>query len=182
MKKFRTVCADPPWQFRDQGSRISPNHKEKHYRVQPIHEICKAGKSVWHRILDDAFLFLWCPNVLVLEGTAANVCHSWGFTPKQLIPWVKIGKTTGRPIIGMGHYTRVCTEMLVLAVRGKPDVKRNDVPGVLHAVRTQHSAKPDESYELIESLCPGPYLELYARRQFSKKWTAWGDQLDGTVL
>jgi N6-adenosine-specific RNA methylase IME4 len=48
---------------------------------------------------------------------------------------------------------------------------------VILAPRGAHSAKPDAAYRLIESLCPGPYFELYARRQWSEKWRAWGDQL-----
>jgi N6-adenosine-specific RNA methylase IME4 len=128
------------------------------------------------RVSEDAFLFLWAPNSLVLDGSAQKVCEGWGFKPKQLITWVKTSKN-GKPRLGGGHYTRVCTEQMILARRGKAKVRDRSVPGVIHAERTRHSAKPDESYELIERLCEGPYLELYARRQYPN-WSAWGDQLE----
>jgi N6-adenosine-specific RNA methylase IME4 len=86
----------------------------------------------------------------------------------------------GYPRIGGGHYTRVCTEQLLLCRRGTPAVRRKDVPGVIIAERQRHSAKPPESYRLIERLCEGPYLELFARRRFSSRWTVWGDQAPTT--
>jgi N6-adenosine-specific RNA methylase IME4 len=79
--------------------------------------------------------------------------------------------------IGMGHSFRNVTEHLIFAVRGKLDVKRHDVPSVLFAPRREHSEKPDEAYELVESMSPGPYLELFARRPW-KGWSAWGNEVD----
>jgi N6-adenosine-specific RNA methylase IME4 len=128
----------------------------------------------------DAFLFLWAPNSIVLDGTADLVIKKWGFVAKQLIPWVKTDKS-GKPRLGIGHYTRVCTEQLILARRGKPKVKRHNIPGVIIAPRGKHSAKPDESYQLIESLVDGEYLELYARRRYSSRWTCWGNQLEAAA-
>jgi MT-A70 len=43
--------------------------------------------------------------------------------------------------------------------------------------KREHSRKPDELYDLIESCSPGPYLELFARGTRAG-WTAWGNQAD----
>ena len=43
------------------------------------------------------------------------------------------------------------------------------------AHRREHSRKPDEIYDRIERLVPGPYLELFAR-QHRDSWDSWGDQ------
>lgn len=174
--RFRVIAADPPWPFRDNGSRMSPDFAG-HYQVQTLEDICAMGSLVELLVEEDAFLFLWAPNVLVLEGTATRVARAWGFEPIQLIPWVKTDKS-GRPRLGGGHYTRVVTEQLILCRRGRAKVERHDVPGVIMAPRSAHSAKPDASYELIEKLCRGPYLELYARRRFSPKWSVWGNQVE----
>jgi N6-adenosine-specific RNA methylase IME4 len=40
----------------------------------------------------------------------------------------------------------------------------------------RHSEKPDESYELIERLAPGPYVELFARRK-RPGWTCLGNEV-----
>ena len=43
--------------------------------------------------------------------------------------------------------------------------------------KREHSRKPDEQYELIESCSKGPYLELFARGT-RPGWTYWGNQAD----
>lgn len=178
---FPVILADPPWPFSDRGTRFAPSYAGKQrkgaspYRVMPIEEICGLGFLVRQWAAADAFLFLWAPNSMVLDGQAMAVAAAWGFTPKQIIPWVKTA-ASGQPRIGGGHYTRVCTEQLVLCRRGEARVLRRDVPGVIIAPRGRHSAKPDESYRLIESLAAGPYLELFARRRFSSAWAVWGNQ------
>jgi N6-adenosine-specific RNA methylase IME4 len=50
-----------------------------------------------------------------------------------------------------------------------------DVPNVIFAPRTRHSAKPDELLEIAERLSPGPRLEMFARRA-RPGWVAWGNQ------
>lgn len=41
--------------------------------------------------------------------------------------------------------------------------------------KREHSRKPDEIYDLIESCSPGPYLELFARFQ-RDGWDQWGNE------
>jgi hypothetical protein len=47
------------------------------------------------------------------------------------------------------------------------------VPQLILAPRREHSRKPDEAYERIEALVPGPYLELFARAPRAG-WYSWG--------
>lgn len=183
-EEFGAVLADPPWPFRDRGSRFSPDFEgqeladQSKYQVMTVADLCDMGWAVKYVTASDSFLFLWCPNALVLDGTATRLARAWGFEPKQLVPWVKVTNDRKKPRMGGGHYTRVCTEQLVLCRRGKAKVLRRDVPGVIHAPRGDvHSRKPIECYGLIEKLVSGPYLELFARRQFSSLWTAWGDEM-----
>lgn len=177
--RFRTVLADPAWAFRDMGSRLSPSHAG-YYSTQSLGDIKAMASLVGALVADDSFLFLWAPNCMVLEGQAQDVARTWGFEPKQLIPWIKTS-ANGKPRLGGGHYTRVVSEMLLLCRRGRATVVRKDVPGVIHAPRGRHSAKPDESYDLIEKLVAGPFLELYARRRYNERWTVWGNQLEEAV-
>jgi N6-adenosine-specific RNA methylase IME4 len=45
---------------------------------------------------------------------------------------------------------------------------------------TEHSRKPEAFLDLVESVSPGPYLELFARRaRFG--WDYWGDESLGTA-
>lgn len=172
--------------MRDQGSRMAPSYSGNgrgyaHYNTKSNDDIANMdGAFVRDVIADDALLCLWCPHALVLDGTAKRVALAWGFrTPVQELLWVKTTNDGSRPRIGGGHYFRVATEPMVIAARGRAAslIKDRSIPNVFFAPRGAHSAKPDISYRLIQRLFPGPYLELYARRRFSKRWTAWGNQL-----
>lgn len=212
---FRTVLADPPWPFRDVGSRMAPEYRGKGrgqaiYQTQPLDEILGMAALLRAVTPEDAFLLLWCPDALILDGTGAQVAKAWGFNPRQMLPWLKVD-AAGKPRMGGGHYTRLVSEPCIAAAKGaavavmderlmlcragKGRVKRRDVPGVIieqgpgliaqrgtHAGgKGHHSAKPDIQYALIEDLCEGPYLELYARQRYSEAWTVWGNQAPETM-
>ena len=38
--------------------------------------------------------------------------------------------------------------------------------------------KPEEFFDIVEKVSPGPYLELFARRQ-RPGWETWGDEAPG---
>lgn len=172
---FRAILADPPWSYRDRGSRMAPSHAG-HYQVQDLDTVKAMGSLVSLLAAPDAFLFLWVPNSLVLDGTGQAVARAWGFEPKQLIPWIKTTADGTKPRLGAGHYTRVVSEQLVLCRRGRAKVLDRGVPGYIWAPRREHSRKPDEQYSYIERLAAGPYLELYARQEWPG-WQAWGNQI-----
>ena len=79
--------------------------------------------------------------------------------------------------IGGGHYLRGAQELCLFAARDQTGLVR-DVPNVIFAPRTKHSAKPDELLEIAERLSPGPRLEMFARRA-RPGWVAWGNQAPG---
>jgi N6-adenosine-specific RNA methylase IME4 len=81
---------------------------------------------------------------------------------------------------GMGFYTRGVTEHIILATRGQCTdmVKDHSIRNTIFAPRRKHSRKPDRQYELIETLVPGPYLELFATQR-REGWTSWGIGLGG---
>ena len=80
--------------------------------------------------------------------------------------------------MGMGRITRGVTEHVIVATRGKYSrhVMAKNRRNVIFAPRREHSRKPDEQYELIESICPGQYLELFAREQ-RDGWASFGNEL-----
>ena len=45
----------------------------------------------------------------------------------------------------------------------------------------RHSEKPDAAYELVESVSPGPRLELFARR-VRNGWATWGNEVPCDVF
>ena len=121
---------------------------------------------------------MWVPNALLPDGL--EVMRAWGFDYKTNLIWYKIRKDGGPDRRGVGFYFRNVTEILLFGVRGKK--ARTLQPGrsqenILSTQKREHSRKPDEQYDLIQSCSSGPYLELFARGP-RKGWTVWGNQAE----
>jgi N6-adenosine-specific RNA methylase IME4 len=176
-KRFATVLADPPWQFTNKTGKIAPEHKRlSRYPTLHLNDI--KSLPVDQLVLPTAHLYLWCPNALLPDGI--EVMKAWGFTYKSNLVWHKVRKDGGPDGRGVGFYFRNVTELILFGVRGKN--ARTLAPGrrqvnFLATRKREHSRKPDEQYEIIESCSPGPFLELFARGA-RKRWTMWGNQAD----
>jgi N6-adenosine-specific RNA methylase IME4 len=176
-KKFPTVLADPPWQFQNRTGKMAPEHKRlNRYGTMTLDDI--KALPVENAVADTAHLYLWVPNALLPQGLA--VMEAWGFQYKSNIVWHKIRKDGGSDGRGVGFYFRNVTEILLFGVRGKN--ARTLQPGrtqvnYLSSRKREHSRKPDEQYDLIESCSPGPYLEMFARGT-RPGWSVWGNQAD----
>lgn len=174
-KKFSTILADPPWQFSNRTGKMAPEHKRLlRYPTMTLQEI--KDLPVEAIVKETAHLYLWVPNALMPE--ALQVMDCWGFKYKTNIIWYKIRKDGGPDRRGVGFYFRNVTEMLLFGVRGKD--ARTLQPGrtqenIISTRKREHSRKPDEQYELIESCSRGPFLELFARGT-RPGWVTWGNQ------
>ncbi len=129
-------------------------------------------------MVDPAHLYLWVPNALLPDGI--RVMQEWGFEYKSNIVWHKVRKDGGSDGRGVGFYFRNVTELLLFGVRGKN--ARTLAPGrsqvnYMSSRKREHSRKPDEQDEIIESCSSEPYLELFARGT-RPGWTYWGRQAD----
>jgi N6-adenosine-specific RNA methylase IME4 len=176
-RKFRTILADPPWQFQNRTGKVAPEHRRlSRYGTLTLEEIKEL--PVESAVADTAHLYLWIPNALLPDGI--EVLEAWGFRYKSNLVWHKVRKDGGSDGRGVGFYFRNVTELLLFGVRGKN--ARTLAPGrrqvnYLSSRKREHSRKPDEQYSLIEACSPGPYLELFARG-VRKPWVTWGNQAD----
>jgi N6-adenosine-specific RNA methylase IME4 len=92
---------------------------------------------------------------------------SWDFRYITCLTWCK-------PSIGMGNYFRGSTEHVLFGVRGSLALLRHDVGTWFQADRgAQHSSKPGEFCEFVESCSPGPWLEIFSRTR-RRGWVSWG--------
>lgn len=176
-KQYKTILADPPWQFQNRTGKMAPEHKRlSRYGTMNLEAIMNLPVE---QLADEtAHLYLWVPNALLPEGL--RVMEAWGFQYKSNLVWHKIRKDGGPDGRGVGFYFRNVTELVLFGVRGKN--ARTLAPGrrqvnFLATQKREHSRKPDEFYGIVESCSPGPYLELFARGTH-KGWTTWGDQAD----
>jgi N6-adenosine-specific RNA methylase IME4 len=187
--RFRTVLADPAWQFENRTGKVAPEHRRlSRYRTMTLDEICALPIACV--MAPTAHLYLWCPNALLPDGLA--VMKAWGFTYKTNIVWHKIRKDGGSDGRGVGFYFRNVTELLLFGVKGSN--ARTLAPGrtqvnFIESRKREHSRKPHEQYALIEACSAGPFLELFARANAQTgmfpsrqhQWVRLGDQADDEV-
>jgi N6-adenosine-specific RNA methylase IME4 len=157
---YAVILADPPWRFATYSDRGRGRSAEAHYDCLSLPEIKRFLPSgVAAR---DCALFLWTTDPLL--PAALDVMAAWGFTYKTIgFYWAKTTLSGDGFPIGTGYYTRANPETCLLGTRGKPQRLSRSVRKLIIAPRREHSRKPDETYERIEALFAGPYLELFAR-------------------
>ena len=182
--KYRTIVADPPWPMPETGKRnAAPGAKDwwtrfagrsvkLPYESMPLEAI--AALPIEDLSEDDAHLYLWTTNRFLED--AYRIARGWDFKPSQLLTWCK-------PPIGLGFGGAFCTttEFILFARRGSlKTLQREDstwwnwsrpyVDGHI-----AHSAKPEAFLDMVERVSPGPYLELFARRN-RLGWDTWGNE------
>lgn len=182
-RHYSAILADPPWTFEthsDEGKGRSP---EMHYPCMTIDDI--KALPVAEVAAKDCVLFLWIIDTHL--PMALDVIKAWGFTYKTKgFTWAKLNAGGGAMeaaspkafFTGMGFWTRANPEDVLLATTGKP--KRNEggmgVRRLIVAERREHSRKPDDIFDRIETLVPGPYLELFSR-EARPGWDCWGNEV-----
>lgn len=162
---FRVIVIDPPWSYRKRPN--DPTHRAANpYPSMPIEEIKELPISDLAE--NDCILWLWTTNAHMRE--AFDVLDAWGFTHKTILTWVKNR-------MGLGDWLRGKTEHCLMAVKGKPVVDLTNQTTVIDGLVREHSRKPDEFYEMVEKLCPGSKVELFARNK-REGWIPYGDQTE----
>lgn len=161
---YRVIVADPPWPYGSRGE--DPTHRARNpYPDMTLDEI--HALPVAARATDDAVLWLWTTNAFMRD--AFTVLDKWGFEQKTILTWVK-------DQMGTGDWLRGQTEHCLMAIKGRPVVTLTNQTTVLIANRGRHSEKPAEFYALVESLCPGARLEIFARTR-RDGWEVWGGEV-----
>ena len=167
---FRCIVADPPWPQPMTGSwkREPKRAKRLPYPTMSMDEI--KGLQVGGIAEQDAHLWLWTTNAFLEDGFA--VLRAWGFRYLAPVHWIKPAGTgfwfVNRTQTILFGYRERCRFPLG---RFRPNLFTSSNP-------PRHSEKPEEAFALIESVSPGPRLELFARRA-RPGWTTIGNEADG---
>lgn len=186
-RQFRTIVADPPrpggfWWAN--GPRRGGRSTSVSKKAKPAYELMSIDAiralPVSEAAAEAAHLYLWVPDLHLIEGNAARVARAWGFEPGRLIVWAKKNP-------GLGRFPRAAHEAILTCSRGGLAFKTGGVPSVQHWKQVYdsrgkvHSAKPPEFLDLVEQESEGPYLELFARPPFRLGWERWGDEANSTI-
>ena len=165
--KYRCIYADPPWPYANQVTRSATG---LHYPSMSLHDIVALPIAALAH--DSAHLHLWTTNAFL--PYAFHVIEAWGFEYKSVLVWIK-------PTIGIGNYWRVSHEFLLLGVRGSCPFLDHGYRSWVERKRSAHSVKPIVIRKMVETVSPGPRLELFGRR-VADGWTVWGNQIRKTLL
>ena len=185
-KGYRVLYVDPPWQFKTRSDAGKGRSPEMHYPCQSLDDL--KALPVADLAAPDCALFLWVIDTHIEQ--ALELAKAWGFEYKtRAFCWAKLQAKID-PVIpagdetayftGMGYWTRANPEDCWLLTKGAPNRAGQSGPAasvkrLVVTPRREHSRKPDEIIERIETLIEGPYVELFAR-QSRPGWDCWGNE------
>lgn len=170
MRKYRTIVADPPWDYSDGFAYLKQDGTVENKRLPyPSMSLQEIEALPVRDLADDACrLFMWTTNRYLDDSF--DVMKAWGFRYRQTLVWHKKGCN---PLTG--SVAPNSAEFLMVAVRGMPPRLGKFPSAVIEASVEGHSKKPELWLDWIETVSPGPHLEMFARRnRFG--WDTWGNQ------
>jgi N6-adenosine-specific RNA methylase IME4 len=194
-KKYQLIIADPPYSYHLWKVTINtPPSKRRvrmasaYYDTMTTDDICKLEVN---KITDkNCALLLWVTSPLLPDGL--KIMESWGFNYKTIgINWIKKTKHW-KDKLGLGNYFRPSSEIALLGIKGRLDIKDHSVRQVyidnsiaisnyptiiyFHQIM-EHSTKP-KIHHICEMLFGQvPSIELFARDSSIENWDYWGNEL-----
>lgn len=185
--RYRTIVADPPWDHSD-GTGWHPGERDHRlsnsqrlraprahvtgvpYSCMSVEDICALPIGAMAE--RDAHLYLWTTNRYLRD--AYYVAEAWGFSPVKPLVWTK------EPMGFMGGSFTSSVEFVLFCRRGVLRHLARAGRQWWQWERGPHSAKPEAFMDIVETVSPGPYLEMFSRRA-RLGWDTWGDEaLHGT--
>lgn len=184
--EYSTIVADPPWDVKfgqdtKRGERDSTggpkggwvSEANINYNTMTLDEI--KALPVASAAAENAHLYIWTINAYI-EQTYA-LARAWSFRPVALLTWAKTPRG-----LGFGGAFVQTTEHVLFCRRGLDIAKQRVDSTWWNWTRPEkdtgpkHSRKPEAFQRLVESVSPGPYLEMFARRK-RDGWDVWGNEV-----
>jgi N6-adenosine-specific RNA methylase IME4 len=202
---FRTIVADPPWPYGDKlpgkgrgaakryatmrvdeiarylSVDVAKDARLFLWRVAPMQEealhVMRAwgfgapvSEVVWAKTMQQDF------GIQALMETLINQAIRHDNTASELVARMpEILAIARRLKPGMGRTFRMSHETCLVGRRGRPERLSKSEKSVFYAPVRKHSEKPEEFFELVERLSPGPYLELFSGGHRRPGWTCLGE-------
>jgi mRNA m6A methyltransferase catalytic subunit len=170
--QFDAIVMDPPWQLAGARPTRGVALGYDQLRNEEIESIPIP------LLQQNGFLFVWVINSRY--SFALELFERWGYKLVDEIVWVK--STVNRRLAkGHGYYLQHAKEVCLVGKKGDdpPGTQLGIASDVIFAERRGQSQKPEELYEIIETLLPtGSYLEIFGRRNNCRSlWTTIGNEL-----
>jgi N6-adenosine-specific RNA methylase IME4 len=150
---YRTIVVDPPWPIQKLDRDVRPNQVASlDYPTMSLEEI----KAFVIPATEAAHLYLWTTQKYL--PAALTIMEAWGFKYLFTMVWHKPG---GFQPFGLPQYN---CEFILFGRKGGIDfLDTKAFPTCFSAPRREHSRKPDEFYELVNRVSPGPRIDIFTR-------------------
>lgn len=161
---YDVIVIDPPWNYQEDSIYDADGFRGTcPYPTMSIEQI----KNITLPAKDDCVLWLWTTNKHIFD--CREILNEWGFEIKSILTWDK-------EHIAIGRWLRSQTEHCILAVKGKPYYQNTKYGTIIREKRTEHSAKPELFYKMVEEICAGRKLDYFARKK-REGWDVYGDEI-----
>jgi len=164
--KFKTLVIDPAWPMVKIEREVRPKQNGFDYPVMDEEKLMAIPVD---DLMDtEAHVYLWTTQKFL--PMALRMVKHWSLNYIFVMVWHKSG---GFQPVGLPQYN---CEFVVFGKKGNmPFLDTKAFPTCFTAERREHSRKPDEFYELVKRVSPGPLLEMYARES-REGWVKWGNE------
>ena len=164
---YDVVVIDPPWDMQKILREIAPNQKEFDYPTMTINEI--KTFPIKDLMSDNCHIFLWTTQKYL--PFAFDIIKEWGLTYVLTMVWHKNG---GFQPFGLPQYN---CEFILYAHKGNPKfIDTKTFNCCFNGERGKHSEKPNEFYELLDRVCDGNKIDIFARKE-RKGWSVYGNEV-----
>lgn len=162
---YRTIVIDPPWQMEKIEREVRHRQHGFDYPTMTEAELAEFA-PIFSLPAEDCHLYLWTTHKHL--PVAFRLAEAWGFRYECLLTWVKnVGFT---PFSWMRS-----TEHVLFCRKGSLDVQKKGVRLDFQADVREHSRKPDEFYEIVRKVSPGPRIDVFSRESRSG-FESWGNE------
>ena len=158
---FEIIVLDVPWAY---GTEYDPEARRaaNPYPEMSLDEIATISLPA----ADDCVLWFWTTHRFMRHSFA--ILDGWGFRDVMIVTWVK-------DRMGLGSWLRSQSEFCIMAVKGTPTIDLTNQTTIIHGPLREHSRKPDEFYDMVDSLCIGRKLDFFSRSP-RKGWEQYGNE------
>lgn len=171
--KYRCIVVDPPWDIKKVIRDNRPNQDVFPYPVLSDEEI-ETKTPVPDIASDDCHLYLWTTHKKL--PVALKLVESWGFKYQCLMTWVKN--------VGFTPYSWMySTEHILFCKKGNLELLKKGERLDFSAKVREHSRKPDEFYNLVREVSPGPRIDMFSRepREGFEQWGLEKTKFEGSL-
>lgn len=126
------------------------------------------------------YILLWVVGPFLINGAAVEILNAWGFEAMSILTWAKYDLKNNHGYGGVGFWLLGNAEFCIIAKRSSWPSIRTGRSSLIIDTKRRHSQKPEAVHELCEQRFPGPYLEVFGRRERAG-WVVLGDEAPGDL-